>query len=106
MMKAISFLGRPRHDKVSVHMQIISLFDRIRAVQDPKVSISSLLNQWIEEGHTVSRPQLQSLVRAMKDFKRYHHALQVTHSFHSPSFLPLYLVSEKIQEKGMPLNLF
>ena len=104
-MKAISFLGRPRHGKVSAQIEITSLYDRIQAIRDPKASISPLLNQYIEEGHTVSRPQLRSLVRAMKDFRRYHHALEVPH-FHSLLFLPLYLVTQKIQEKGMPLNLF
>ena len=102
-MKVVPFLGRPRHSKLPAEIQISSLYDRIQAVRDPKASISPLLNQWIEEGQTVSKPQLQSLVRIMKDFRRFHHALEVTR-FLCLSFLPLYLVPEKFQENGMWLN--
>lgn len=77
-MKVVPFLGRPRHSKLPAEIQISSLYDRIQAVRDPKASISPLLNQWIEEGQTVSKPQLQSLVRIMKDFRRFHHALEIS----------------------------
>ena len=44
----------------------------------PKASISPLLNQCTEEGQIVSKPQLQSLVRIMKEFRRFHHAQEMS----------------------------
>ena len=44
----------------------------------PKASISPLLNQCIEEGQIVIKPKLQSLVRIMKEFRRFHHAQEMS----------------------------
>ncbi|EEF44445.1 pentatricopeptide repeat-containing protein At2g20710, mitochondrial [Ricinus communis] len=55
------------------------LYDRIQIVRDPKESIIPVLNQWVSEGHTVGKALLQSLVHLMKGYKRFNHALEMSH---------------------------
>ncbi|KAL3574409.1 hypothetical protein D5086_025022 [Populus alba] len=55
-----------------------TLCRRIEAIRDPRVSIVPALDQWIKEGNTVDKHHLVSLVRLMKDYKRFKHALEVS----------------------------
>ena len=55
-----------------------SLYDRIQVIQDPKVSVVPVLEQWVNEGWPIQKQHLRSLVRLMKDFKRFNHALEVS----------------------------
>ncbi|XP_042519420.1 pentatricopeptide repeat-containing protein At2g20710, mitochondrial-like [Macadamia integrifolia] len=55
-----------------------SLYRRISPVGDPNVPIAPVLNQWIEEGRTVSKRELQSIVKQLRDYRRYNHALEVS----------------------------
>lgn len=55
----------------------ISLLNRVRAEKDPRVSVIPILEQWVGEGEPVDKRQLQFLIREMKGFKRFHHALEV-----------------------------
>ncbi|GMN28017.1 hypothetical protein TIFTF001_001885 [Ficus carica] len=55
-----------------------SLFRRIQVIRDPKASILPVLREWVGEGRPISRTELSWLVRTMRDFRRFHHALQVS----------------------------
>lgn len=54
-----------------------SLLDKILAVRDPKISAVPVLEKWVGDGGAVGKQELQSLVRLMKSFRRFNHALQV-----------------------------
>lgn len=54
------------------------LYRRISPFGDPKVSIVPILDQWISEGHTVSKPPLLAIIKELRRFKRYTHALEVS----------------------------
>ncbi|XP_050207329.1 pentatricopeptide repeat-containing protein At2g20710, mitochondrial-like [Mercurialis annua] len=56
-----------------------TLTDRVGAARDPRASIVPILDQWVSEGNTVEKPLLQSLVRLMKDYRRFNHALEISH---------------------------
>lgn len=68
-----------------------TLCRRIEAIRDPRVSIVPVLDQWVKEGNTVDKHHLVSLVRLMKDYKRFKHALEVFIS-QSPSFFDFFLL--------------
>lgn len=53
------------------------LYRRISPIGDPRVSIVPILEQWIEEGRTVSRAPLLAIVKELRRYKRYAHALEV-----------------------------
>ena len=54
------------------------LYRRISPLGDPKVSIVPILDQWISEGQTVSKPPLLDIIKELRRFKRYTHALEVS----------------------------
>ncbi|TXG55169.1 hypothetical protein EZV62_020425 [Acer yangbiense] len=54
------------------------LYDRIQTIRDPKISVVPVLDKWVGEGNTVDTRKLHNLVRAMKEFKRFHHALEIS----------------------------
>ncbi|KAF3444145.1 hypothetical protein FNV43_RR13835 [Rhamnella rubrinervis] len=56
-----------------------SLFNRLRVIRDPKASILPVLQQWVNEKRPLDRRELRYLVRIMKDFRRYNHALEISH---------------------------
>lgn len=55
-----------------------SLWNRVRAQKDPRVSVIPILEQWVGEGEPVYKPQLQFLIREIKGFKRFHQALEIS----------------------------
>ncbi|XP_031283588.1 pentatricopeptide repeat-containing protein At2g20710, mitochondrial-like [Pistacia vera] len=54
------------------------LFLRITPLGDPTVSIVPLLNQWVQEGRTVEKEQLQLFIKELRSFRRFTHALQIS----------------------------
>ncbi|EEF30799.1 pentatricopeptide repeat-containing protein, putative [Ricinus communis] len=54
------------------------LYRRISPVGDPKVSIVPILDQWIEEGKSVNKDQLQVFIKELRYCKRYTHALEIS----------------------------
>lgn len=54
------------------------LYRRISPLGDPKVSIVPVLDQWILEGRTVTKQPLLSIIKELRRFKRYTHALEVS----------------------------
>ncbi|KAL2455314.1 Pentatricopeptide repeat-containing protein [Forsythia ovata] len=55
-----------------------SLYRRISPLGDPNVSIVPVLDQWIREGNTVNKPQLQQIINELRFYKRFIHALEVS----------------------------
>ncbi|BFG25266.1 hypothetical protein CerSpe_115400 [Prunus speciosa] len=55
-----------------------TLHDRIKVIRDPKASVLPVLEQWVTEGGAVEKQELQSLVRLLKDFRRFNHALEIS----------------------------
>jgi hypothetical protein len=54
-----------------------SLYHRIQIIRNPKVSVIPVLEQWVNEQRPVNEQEIRSLVRIMKDFRRFSHALEV-----------------------------
>ncbi|KAJ4975805.1 hypothetical protein NE237_000911 [Protea cynaroides] len=55
-----------------------SLYKRISPVGDPNASIVTVLNQWIEEGRTLCKRELQAMVKKLRVYRRFKHALEVS----------------------------
>ncbi|XP_038993084.1 pentatricopeptide repeat-containing protein At2g20710, mitochondrial-like [Hibiscus syriacus] len=51
---------------------------RISRFGDPKASIVPVLNQWLEEGKPKKQSMLQIIIRQLRSFRRYKHALEVS----------------------------
>ncbi|XP_062107337.1 pentatricopeptide repeat-containing protein At2g20710, mitochondrial-like [Humulus lupulus] len=55
-----------------------SLFHRVQIIRDPKASVLPVLRQWVNEGRQVDKDQLGWMVRTMRDFRRFNHALEIS----------------------------
>ena len=55
-----------------------SLQSRISSAIDRKVSLVPALEQWRKEGRSIKQQHLHRLIRKLRTFKRYHHALEVS----------------------------
>ncbi|KAI7992051.1 Pentatricopeptide repeat-containing protein [Camellia lanceoleosa] len=55
-----------------------SLYRRISPLGQPTASIVPVLDRWIEEGRNVSKEQLQHLVKELRRYSRFRHALEVS----------------------------
>ncbi|ESW21850.1 hypothetical protein PHAVU_005G104300 [Phaseolus vulgaris] len=56
---------------------LASLENRVMKVGDPVSPVSSILNQWVEEGREVTYFQLHGLVHRLSQSRRFSHALEV-----------------------------
>lgn len=54
-----------------------TLFRRVFRAGDPRISIVRVLDQWIEEGRKVNQSDIQALIKQLRKFGRFNHALQV-----------------------------
>ena len=57
-----------------------SLKLRISRAGNPKVSIIPVIEQWLEEGNSIKKPDLQNFIKLFRRHRRFSHALQVFHS--------------------------
>ncbi|GKD37992.1 hypothetical protein Tco_1258199 [Tanacetum coccineum] len=62
--------------KVNVSKKNDNLYRRISPVGDPNVSMIPILDQWEKEGKTVRFQQLIVIIKSLRKFNRYTHALQ------------------------------
>ncbi|CAK9181799.1 unnamed protein product [Ilex paraguariensis] len=53
-----------------------TLYRRISPVGDPNISIVPVLDQWVREGKEVQREELQWIIKELKFYRRYKHALE------------------------------
>ncbi|XP_024029124.1 pentatricopeptide repeat-containing protein At2g20710, mitochondrial [Morus notabilis] len=54
------------------------LYRRISPVGNPNVSVVPILEQWVQEGKPVSQIELQRIIKELRIFKRFHHALEIS----------------------------
>ncbi|KAF5204658.1 Pentatricopeptide repeat-containing protein [Thalictrum thalictroides] len=54
------------------------LYNRVSSVKDSKVSIVPILDQWIQDGNTIKKNQLQAMIKQLKLSNRFQHALQMS----------------------------
>ncbi|KAE8736388.1 putative pentatricopeptide repeat-containing protein [Hibiscus syriacus] len=55
-----------------------TLHTRVSRSGDPKSSVVPVLNQWLEEGKPMKQSTLQVIIRHLRSFRRYKHALEVS----------------------------
>jgi pentatricopeptide repeat protein len=55
-----------------------SLYKRISELGDPNLSVFTVLQQWINEGRGVKKSELQRIVKELRKYRRYKHALEVS----------------------------
>ncbi|EXB79630.1 hypothetical protein L484_011570 [Morus notabilis] len=54
-----------------------TLFQRISRCGDPKISLIPVLNHWAEQGRDVNQPELQRIIKQLRKYRRFSHALQL-----------------------------
>jgi len=55
-----------------------NLFARISPFGDPSISISPILENWVQEGNSLDYKQLQRIIKTLRSSKRFSQALQVS----------------------------
>ncbi|KAJ1389745.1 Tetratricopeptide-like helical domain superfamily [Sesbania bispinosa] len=55
-----------------------SLLLRMSRAGDPNISVTPLLDQWVQEGRDIKHSELQFFVKQLKANRRFHHALEVS----------------------------
>ncbi|CAL5342591.1 unnamed protein product [Camellia sinensis] len=55
-----------------------TLFNRISLAGDPRVSMFPILDQWVEGGRTVDKSELKTIIKLLRKYKRFNHALQLS----------------------------
>ncbi|CAK9177517.1 unnamed protein product [Ilex paraguariensis] len=66
-----------------------TLYRRISPVGDPNISIVPVLDQWVREGKEVQREELQWIIKELKFYRRYKHALEVSQWMTDKRYIPL-----------------
>ena len=54
-----------------------NLYRRISPVGDPNISVTPLLDQWVLEGRLVQQDELRHIIKELRVYKRFKHALEV-----------------------------
>ncbi|KAK7257443.1 hypothetical protein RIF29_31432 [Crotalaria pallida] len=67
-----------------------SLFLRISRAGDPNIPVTSVLNQWIQEGRDVVHSDLKFFIKQLRSYRRFSHALQVSEWMSNERNLHLY----------------
>ncbi|KAA8515263.1 hypothetical protein F0562_018507 [Nyssa sinensis] len=66
-----------------------SLYKRISPVGDPRVSVVPLLDQWVQEGRTVTKEELQVIIQELTVYRRFKHALEISQWMTDKRYIPL-----------------
>ncbi|GMN50810.1 hypothetical protein TIFTF001_019973 [Ficus carica] len=65
------------------------LYQRISPVGDPSVSVVPILDQWVQEGKPVRQNDLQRIIKELRVFRRFHHALEISQWMSDKRYMPL-----------------
>ncbi|KAI8525515.1 hypothetical protein RHMOL_Rhmol13G0236100 [Rhododendron molle] len=65
-----------------------SLYRRISPVGDPRDSVVPVLDQWVQEGRFLDRTQLRLIIKELKVYRRFQHALEVRSVFNLLLLIP------------------
>ncbi|GMH26934.1 hypothetical protein Nepgr_028777 [Nepenthes gracilis] len=71
------------------YSRVDSLYRRISPIGDPKVSIVPVLDQWVKEGKEVHREQLRDIIKGLRSYKRFKHALEISQWMTDKRYIPL-----------------
>ncbi|XP_027111777.1 pentatricopeptide repeat-containing protein At2g20710, mitochondrial-like [Coffea arabica] len=74
-----------------------NLYKRISPLGDPKISVVPVLDQWAAEGRPVHKEYLESIIKELKAYKRYKHALEVSRWMTEKRYMPLRELDVSIQ---------
>ncbi|KAL5715529.1 hypothetical protein ACHQM5_017337 [Ranunculus cassubicifolius] len=55
-----------------------TLSNRISSLSDPKISVVPILDQWVEQGKSIKKDELTEIIKRLKSFKNYRHALEIS----------------------------
>ncbi|XWS68629.1 hypothetical protein CRYUN_Cryun04dG0107200 [Craigia yunnanensis] len=78
VLRVLSYSTKTLSPTTSPSNATDSLQIRISRTGDPRASIVPVLNQWLEEGKPIKQSVLQSLIRLLRRFRRFKHALEVS----------------------------
>ncbi|KAF5934975.1 hypothetical protein HYC85_026104 [Camellia sinensis] len=67
-----------------------TLYSRISPLGDPRVSIEPILHHWVREGRVIEHQQLQMIIKLLRKFRRFKHALQVSEWMSDKSYFDLF----------------
>ncbi|KAJ7946978.1 Pentatricopeptide repeat-containing protein [Quillaja saponaria] len=77
-----------------------SLYKRISPLGYPNISVVPVLEQWVQEGRPVLKGELERIIIELKVFKRFKHALEISHWMTDRRYFPL-----STKDNAMRLNL-
>ncbi|KAF9610842.1 hypothetical protein IFM89_025252 [Coptis chinensis] len=66
-----------------------NLYHRIAPLGDPNVSMVPVLEKWAEEGKSVNRDELISIIKELRVYRRYKHALEISQWMTEQNYIPL-----------------
>ncbi|KAK9092536.1 hypothetical protein Syun_027447 [Stephania yunnanensis] len=52
------------------------LYRRISPLGDPSIPISPVLDKWVEEGNSVDPLRIRSMIKQLREYRRFTHALE------------------------------
>ncbi|CAK7350602.1 unnamed protein product [Dovyalis caffra] len=52
------------------------LYRRISPIGDPNISVTPVLDQWVRQGNSVTKSELQLIIKELRIYKRFKHALE------------------------------
>ncbi|XP_022764060.1 pentatricopeptide repeat-containing protein At2g20710, mitochondrial-like [Durio zibethinus] len=78
VLRVLSYSTKTLSPNTSPSKARDSLHIRASRTGDPKASIVPVLNQWLEEGKPIKQSMLQTLIRQLRSFRRFKHALEVS----------------------------
>lgn len=58
-----------------------NLYSRISPLGDPRISLAPVLDQWVEEGKKVKDYELRTIVKGLRERKRFKQALEIRIEF-------------------------
>ncbi|CAH1448454.1 unnamed protein product [Lactuca virosa] len=67
---------------------MLSLYRRISPVGDPDISIVPVLDQWVREGRKVDQDSLNNIIKSLKKYNRFKHALEISEWMTDKRYIP------------------
>ncbi|KAL5061813.1 hypothetical protein RYX36_023550 [Vicia faba] len=74
-----------------------NLFSRISPLGDPSISISPILENWLQEGNSLDYQQLHRIIKTLRSSKRFNQALQVSEWMSSKGLCPILATDHAVQ---------
>ncbi|XP_011653151.2 pentatricopeptide repeat-containing protein At2g20710, mitochondrial-like [Cucumis sativus] len=80
-----------RREFVNFYSTVVkdSLYRRISPVGDPNISVTPLLDQWVLESGLVQQDELRHIIKELRVYKRFKHALEISKWMSDKRYFPL-----------------